>query len=113
MFQFEKAMSEVLCNEMKIVSALFSKNELSAEGLVFTVLRQLFNNAKSLEKVGNESSGLYAGYALLNHACVANAKVVVGKNYYLEVNITLGCLIGRDLCIRHCSCNKKIPRSAW
>ena len=89
MFQFEKAMSEVLLNEMNIESALSSTNELSTESLVFTVLRQLFNNAKSLEKVGNESSGLYAGYALLNHACVANAKVVVGKNYYLEVSIAL------------------------
>ena len=82
--QFETAMSEVLCNEMKVGSALTNK-DLSPERLVSTVLRQLFNNAKSLEKVGNESSGLYAGYALLNHACVANAKVVIGKNFYLEV----------------------------
>ena len=84
-------MTSVLWNDMGVGSAL---SEASAkdgrqlsEGSVATVIRQLFNNAKSLEKAGNNSSGLYASYAFINHACISNAKVVVGKNYKLEVNI--------------------------
>ena len=54
--QFEAAMSEVLWEEMGI-----GRLEGVTKKTVATALRQLFNNAKSLEKAGNDSSGLYAG----------------------------------------------------
>ena len=63
--QFEAAMSEVLWEEMGI-----GRLEGVTKKTVATALRQLFNNAKSLEKAGNDSSGLYAGKSSLFIQCI-------------------------------------------
>jgi len=103
--QFEAAMSEVLWEEMGI-----GRLEGVTKKTVATALRQLFNNAKSLEKAGNDSSGLYAGYALLNHACLANAKVVIGKdNYNLEVRAQTAITAGDEITTRYIGVNTGAP----
>eukprot|EP00096_Caligus_rogercresseyi_P000624 TRINITY_DN1109_c1_g1_i1.p1 TRINITY_DN1109_c1_g1~~TRINITY_DN1109_c1_g1_i1.p1 ORF type:complete len:336 (-),score=22.21 TRINITY_DN1109_c1_g1_i1:734-1741(-) len=47
------------------------------EDAIHLTLRQLFNNAKSLEKNGNNGSGLYFLYSLMNHNCISNTKSII------------------------------------
>ena len=101
---FESSMTQTLWNEMKVGNLINDKT------IVSTVISQLFNNAKSLEKAGNDSSGLYAQYALINHACVSNAKVVIGKdNFNLEVRAQVPIKCGEEITTRYIGVNTGAP----
>ena len=50
------------------------------------------------------------GYALLNHACLANAKVVIGKdNYNLEVRAQTAITAGDEITTRYIGVNTGAP----
>lgn len=94
---FEADMTEVMWGTMGM------HRYLSSEAVVRTAIGQLFNNAKSLEKPGNDGSGLYGRYCMLNHCCVANAKCIINEGsqgFPLDVRAQTRIVKGEEITTR-------------
>ena len=106
---FESDMLTVIWDGMKM------KDLIKDIDTVRTSIGQLFNNAKSLEKQGHNSSGLYGRYAMINHACVSNAKVVVGRassNFTIQVRAQVPIQKGEEITTRYVGITNGVPLRA-
>ena len=106
---FESDMLCVIWDGMKM------KDCIKDVDTVRTTIGQLFNNAKSLEKQGHNSSGLYGRYAMINHACVSNAKVVVGRassKFTIQVRAQVSINKGEEITTRYVGITNGVPLRA-
>ena len=103
---FESDMVSVMWNGMKMKECIDDVDTIRKS------IGQLFNNAKSLEKQGHQSSGLYGRYAMINHACVSNAKVVVGRassNFTIQVRAQVAIKKGEEITTRYVGITNGVP----
>lgn len=103
---FEADMVDTIWNRFNLKACLDDKS------VVRKAIGQLFNNAKSLEKPGYDGSGIYGRYCMLNHACVSNAKCVVGKaeqGLLLDVRAQTIILKGEEITTRYIGVNVGSP----
>merc|ERR1719510_1728038 len=106
---FESDMLSVIWDGMKM------KDYLKDIDIVRTAIGQLFNNAKSLEKQGHNSSGLYGRYAMINHACVSNSKCVVGRStskFTIQVRAQVLIRKGEEITTRYVGITNGVPLRA-
>ena len=106
---FESDMCSVIWDGMKM------KDTIKEMDTVRKIICQLFNNAKSLEKQGHNGSGLYGRYAMINHSCVSNSKVVVGKsssNYTIQVRAQVMIKKGEEITTRYVGITNGVPLRA-
>ena len=106
---FESDMLSVMWNGMNM------KERIDDIDTIRKSIGQLFNNAKSLEKQGHQSSGLYGRYAMINHACVSNAKVVVGRatsNFTIQVRSQVFIKKGEEITTRYVGITNGVPLRA-
>ena len=106
---FESDMLSVMWNGMKMKECIDDIDTIRKS------IGQLFNNAKSLEKQGHQSSGLYGRYAMINHACVSNAKVVVGRatsNFTIQVRAQVFIKKGEEITTRYVGITNGVPLRA-
>jgi hypothetical protein len=106
---FESDMFCVMWDGMKM------KDLIKDMDTVRTTIGQLFNNAKSLEKQGHNSSGLYGRYAMINHACVSNSKVVVGRatsKFTIQVRAQILINKGEEITTRYVGITNGVPLRA-
>lgn len=91
------------------------KHYLASEDIVHCAIGQLFNNAKSLEAIGNNGSGMYGRYSMLNHCCVSNAKCIINStdgSFLLDVRAQTKILKGQEITTRYVGINVGAPTRA-
>nr|XP_040581795.1 SET domain-containing protein SmydA-8-like isoform X2 [Lepeophtheirus salmonis] len=85
------------------------------ESVISQTLRQIFNNAKSLEKNGNDNSGLYFLYSLMNHNCISNTKSIIhcvkddSSPAQIDVRALRPIKAGEEISTRYVSSNMGLP----
>jgi len=75
----------------------------------------VFNNAKSLEAPGNNGSGMYGRYCMLNHCCVSNAKCILNNekgSFLLDVRAQTKIAKGQEITTRYVGINIGAPTRA-
>jgi len=101
-------------------NVLFYKNKfglkhcVASENIVRCAIGQLFNNAKSLEAPGNNGSGMYGRYCMLNHCCVSNAKCILNEagSFLLDVRAQTKIMRGEEITTRYVGINVGAPTRA-
>ena len=86
--------------------------QLDDLNIVRQAIGQLFNNAKSLEKSGNDGTGLFGLYSILNHSCISNSKCAVGpasRGYPIEVRAQVRIPAGEEITTRYVGVNIGAP----
>jgi hypothetical protein len=102
--------------EIDMVATMWNKfglkHYLASEDILHCAIGQLFNNAKSLEATGNNGSGMYGRYCMLNHCCVSNAKCILNStdgSFLLDVRAQTKILKGQEITTRYVGINVGAP----